>query len=62
MSHNTLTETQFLSMVNTIASQHNCRLVNIDTNKRIINITGPTKSERDCAIQLETILGKYTTI
>jgi hypothetical protein len=40
MPHNTLTETQFLSMVNTIASQHNCRLVNIDTNKRIINITG----------------------
>lgn len=62
MSRNILTETQFLSMVSTIADQHNCRLKNIDTNKRIINIVGPSKSEQACAIKLEEILGQYIII
>ena len=61
MSCNALTETQFFSLVSTIASQHSCRLVDIDFDKRIINIAGPSESEHACAIELEEILGQYTT-
>lgn len=60
MSCYTLTEAQFFSIVNTIADQHNCRLVNIDTDKRIIDIVGSSESEYDCAVKLEKILGQYT--
>ena len=61
MSCNTLTETQFFSLVSTIVSQHGCRLVDIDIDKRIINIAGPSESEYVCAVELEEILGQYTT-
>lgn len=60
MSCNTLTETQFISLVSTIASQHGCRLVDIDVNKRIINIAGPSELEYVCAVELDEILGQYT--
>jgi len=55
----TLTETQFFSLVSTIASQHGCRLLDIDVDKRIINIAGPPESESACAIELDEILGQY---
>jgi hypothetical protein len=51
MSCNTLTETQFFSLVSTIASQHACRLV---------NIAGPSESEYACAVELEEILRQST--
>jgi len=57
---NTLTETQFFSLVSTIASKHGCLLVDIDVDKRIINIVGPPESEYACAVELEEILGQYT--
>ncbi len=60
MSCNTLTETQFFSLVSTVAGKHGCLLVDIDDNKCIINISGPSKSEYTCAIELEKILGQYT--
>ncbi len=60
MSRNTLTETQFFSLVSTIACKHGCLLVDIDDNKCIINISGPSESEYTCAIELEKILGQYT--
>ena len=60
MSCNTLTETQFFSLVSTIASQHACRLVDIDVDKRIVNIAGPSESEYACAVELEEILGQNT--
>ena len=60
MSCNTLTETQFFSLVSTIADKHGCLLVDIDIDKRIINIAGPSESEYACAIELEEILGQYT--
>ena len=60
MSSNALTETQFFSLVSTIASQHGCRLVDIDVDKQIINIAGPSESEYACAVELEEILGQYT--
>ncbi len=60
MSCNTLTETQFFSLVSTIASKHACRLVDIDVDKRIVNIVGPSESEYACAVELDEILGQYT--
>ena len=60
MPCNTLTETQFFSLVSTITSQHGCRLVDIDIDKRIIKIVGPSESEYACAVELEEILGQYT--
>ena len=60
MSCNALTKTQFFSLASTIASQHGCRLVDIDVDKRIINITGPSELEYACAVELEEILGQYT--
>lgn len=60
MSCNALTETQFFSLVSTIVSQHGCLLVDIDVDKRIVNITGPSESEYACAVELEEILGQYT--
>ena len=60
MSCDTLTETQFFSLVSTIASQHGCRLVDIDVKKRIINIAGPSESEYSCAVELGEILEQYT--
>ena len=60
MPCNTLTETQFFSLVSTITSQHGCRLVDIDVDKHIINIVGPPESEYACAAELEEILGQYT--
>ena len=60
MSCNALTETQFFSLVSTIASKHACRLVDIDVDKRIVNIAGPSESEYACAVELEEILGQYT--
>ena len=60
MSCNALTETQFFSLVSSIASQHGCRLVDIDIDKRIINIAGPSEAEYACAVKLEEILGQYT--
>ncbi|MDL2122448.1 MAG: hypothetical protein LWX51_05035 [Deltaproteobacteria bacterium] len=59
MSCNTLTETQFFSLVSTIAGKHGCLLVDIDVDKRIINIAGPSESEYACAVELEEILGHY---
>lgn len=59
MSNNTLSEAQFFSLISTITSQHACQILNIDVNKKIINITGPSGSEAACAIQLEKILGEY---
>ena len=61
MYGNTLTETQFFSLVSTIASKHGCLLVDIDDDKGIVNISGPSESEYTCAIELEEILGQYTT-
>jgi hypothetical protein len=60
MSCNTFTETQFFSLVSTIASKHDCRLVDIDVDKRIINIAGPSESEYACAVELVEILEQYT--
>ncbi len=60
MSCNTLTETQFFSLVSTIASKHACRLVDIDVDKRMVNIAGPSESEYACAVELDEILGQYT--
>ena len=60
MSYDTLTETQFFSLVSTIASQHGCRLVDIDIDKRIINVAGPSESECACALELGEILEQYT--
>ncbi len=60
MSCNTLTETQFFSLVSTIAGKHGCLLVDIDVDKCIINIAGPPESEYACAVELEEILGQYT--
>ena len=59
---NSLTETQFFSLVSTIASKHGCLLVDIDDDKGIINISGPSESEYACAIELEKILGQYTAV
>ena len=60
MSCNTLAETQFFSLLSTIASKHGCRLVDIDADKRIVKIAGPSESEYACAVELEEILGQYT--
>ena len=60
MSCNTLTETQFFSLVSTVASQHGCQLVDIDVDKRVINIAGPLESEYACALELGEILEQYT--
>ena len=62
MCCNTFTETQFFSLVSTIASKHDCRLVDIDVDKRIINIAGPSESEYACAVELVEILEQYTAV
>ena len=59
MSCNTLTETRFFSLVSTIAGKHGCLLVDIDDDKRIINIVGPPETEYACAVELDEILGQY---
>ncbi len=59
MSCNTLTEKQFFSLVSTIAGKHGCLLLDIDVDKRIINIAGHPESEYACAAELEKILEQY---
>jgi hypothetical protein len=61
MSDDTLTETQFLNLVSIIVSQHGCHLEDVDLDKRIINIAGPSEAEYACAVELDAMLIRYTT-
>jgi hypothetical protein len=54
-----LTEEMFINAVSIIASDHGCRIVDIDLEKRIINLEGPAESEISCAIEIENALDKY---
>lgn len=55
-----LTEEQFFSLVSLIAGNYGCRIVDIDIDRRVINIAGPTENEMACALELNEILYKYT--
>lgn len=56
MEQKFITETQFFSMVNIIVEKHGCQLVDIDFEKNILNVEGPSEQEYNCAMELEEAL------
>ena len=55
-----LTEAEFMTIVNVVASNNNCEIVDRDFKKCIVYFKGLSESEVKCAIDLEDALGEYT--
>ena len=60
MSPFCLNEKQYFNFVAAIAVMHGCRLVDVDFQKRIINIKGGVQDVSNCAVELEQVLGSET--
>lgn len=45
-------EAKMLTQINIIAINHNCKVVDIDFEKNIINIVGSSENELDCACKI----------
>jgi len=54
-----LTKKQYFNLVAAIANLHNCRLMDIDFPRRIINIAGHRKAVNACCVELEGLFGRY---
>ena len=45
-------EAKMLTMVNLIAGNHFCKVIDIDFEKHIINLSGTKDAEHDCAVAI----------
>lgn len=45
-------EAKMLTMVNLIAGNHCCKVVDVDFDKHIINLSGSKEAEHDCAVAI----------
>ena len=45
-------EAKMLTMINLIAGNHHCKVIDIDFDKHIINLSGDKESEHDCAVAI----------
>jgi len=45
-------ESFFFSTLNTIAKKHGCVIENVDMERNIINLSGPTEGQESCAIEI----------
>ena len=61
LSPNYMTGKQYFNFVASVATLHDCQLVDINFSKRIINIRGLQESVRGCFAELEKLLGQYST-
>jgi hypothetical protein len=48
--------TPSLDIVIRIIEQHGCKLVDVDLDKRILNIEGPEAAQVECALALDKLL------
>lgn len=45
-------EAKMLTMINLIANNYYCKVVNIDCANRVIKISGTKETEHDCAVAI----------
>ena len=57
MSPRLLTKHQYSNFVAAVAVLNNCRVVDIDFSRQIIDIEGPLTDIRVCCTELEAVLG-----
>lgn len=55
-----MTDAQFLTAINLIASKHNMKY-EIDFEAQTVLFVGDKENEKACALELEKILGEYAT-
>jgi len=48
--------TRVLTLINSVVLTHECRIIDIDLERRIINIEGPEAAKVQCAMAIEKIL------
>ena len=58
MRTNHLTEKQYSNFVSAVAILHNCRLINIDFPKQLIQLEGTPDDMNTCFHELSMVLGK----
>ena len=58
MSPKYLTKRQYSNFVAAVAILNNCRLVDIDFSRQIIDIEGPLTNIHACCTELEAMLGR----
>ena len=58
MSTNHLTEKQYLNFMSAVALLHNCRLIDIDFPKQVIQLGGAPDDMNACFHELSMLLGK----
>ena len=61
LSSNYLTGKHYFNFVAAVAILHDCQLVDINFSKQIINIRGLQESVCGCFVELEKLLGQYST-
>jgi len=61
LSPNYLTGKQYFNFIAAVVTLHDCQLMDINIPKRIINIKGLQESVRGCIVELEKLLGQYST-
>lgn len=49
-------DSQLLTLINSIVLNHGCRIIDIDIEKRIINIEGPEDAKVRCAMAIGKVL------
>ena len=49
-------ETMMFNLIQSVAEQKGCRLVDVDFENHTINIEGPEKDQVECALALERLL------
>jgi len=52
-------EAEFITAVNMVAENHNCRVKEIDFIAKTFEIACPRGNELDCAAELEEVLKEY---
>ncbi len=58
MRTNHLTKKQYLNFVSAVAILHNCRLIDIDFPKHVIQLEGAPNDMNACFHELSMLLGK----
>jgi hypothetical protein len=56
MNNNTLDETTFFTMLKQTVEKHGCKIVDVDFEKKLINLDGPDDAVASCAIAIEDLL------
>lgn len=58
-----ITERKFMQIVSLIAANYGCKVLDVDLDKRLINISGPTKErEIECGDALEAFARQHEDI